>query len=449
MKKFFTFHQRLFAIFFIALCVFQNVSLAQAISISPGLMEIPSVFRGSSQKTSVTIGRASNEVGDLGITVSARGDAASALIFEPSFTIPAESLRTEFPFTIDASRLQNGSYEVPLSFILTNFSDPKTDTGNSNAVVHVQTGVTIIVKFTVSGEQVVSYTLNSARALDTELNAHSFLVFNISNTGNVDWRPQKADLSFIDQNDVTHVTVYHLAGDVFALIPPNQSSDQTIDVPQSLPEGTYTVSIDFFDNDAVVGTLKTGIFHVYPSGFLKQTGDLLSVTAKKNSFLLGEKIPLDAEFKNTGEVPVSAVLMTEVYKGTSYVDLIRGDDVTVGIGESLHLSTVIDLKEKGEYTLGSYIKYADKKSQSINIDVTVGSGNAFLDFVNSPVGLGAVVVFVLFIVLLVVLKRRKSHRSVPITPSPVVSAPVVAKVELPRTEESLSSSNSSSVERLK
>ena len=393
-----------------------------ALSMSPPVLEIPSVLRGTSQHTSVHIGRMGGETGDLYISVSARGEGSSSLVFDPSFIIPADSNGIDFPFTIDASHAADGSYRTEMLFMLKAATAPGVSPGVSVSVV---TGVTVVVRFSVSGDQVISYQLNSLTTRDAESDSHPFITFDIANTGNVDWKPQKVVLTFADQADATHNISFPLSGDVFKIIPPNQQTQQLIEVPQLLPEGQYIISADIFDKDVVIGTLVSSSFSVLSPGSLSQSGQLLSVSVPKNVFSLGEKIPLNAEFKNTGDVPITVVLMTEIYEGDKYIDLIRGDDTVLSVGEDVHLTQVFDVKNKGKYTLISYAKYSNKKTQTLSTSIEVNSGNAILDFLNSPLGLSLVVGMIIFSVSLFLWKRRRAHRAV--AQSPVLPPVLLAQ----------------------
>lgn len=437
MKKFL---KIFFPSIFILLSFFVFPHSVSALGMSPPALYIDSVLRGTSSVHTIGLQRMFGEKGDLQIKTNVYGDGASSIILDSSFVIPADTTILTVPFTIDATHAPDGEHSAFLAFILTpDVADTATGEGTGSAVL---SGVTFSLRFTVSGNQVIGYTFDILSTFDAESDTHPFLTFTITNTGNVDWRPEKISGTFTDQNDATHVVPFSFSGELFSYISPGERSQQTIEIPQFLPEGSYTVAVNFLEKDLVVGALSASELAILAPGSLKQNGDLISVSAKKDSFPLGEKIPLDGVLKNTGEVPITAILFTEIYKDGAYVDLIRGDEAVVGIGETSHISQIIDVQEKGKYTLTSYAKYANKKTPPKDVHVVVNSGNVVLDFVNSPLGLGIVVFFIILIAVLVILKRRKSRVSVPVVPAPVVATPV-----LPRVEEHLVPPGSSGAER--
>ena len=168
----------------------------------------------------------------------------------------------------------------------------------------------------------------------------------------------------------------------------------------------------------MIGELTSFDFSVLAPGTLAQLGELQSVTAKKPSFALGEKIPVEGIFKNTGTVPVKGTLVAELYKDGAYVDLVRGDELTVGIGETSAFSLVVQPKDAGTYTLTSYVKYANKRTESIDLSFAVTGGGVF-SALNSAIGIGVLSVAVLLGALIVAIRRRR-RRAVPEVPAPTI-----------------------------
>ena len=66
----------------------------------------------------------------------------------------------------------------------------------------------------------------------------------MTNTGNVDWKPDGATVTFTQEEDPTNVVVASVSADAFTLIPPGETMKQEVGVDQELSEGTYHVSAD-------------------------------------------------------------------------------------------------------------------------------------------------------------------------------------------------------------
>ncbi|MEK7458969.1 MAG: hypothetical protein AAB663_01030, partial [Patescibacteria group bacterium] len=360
------------------------------------------------------------------ILVSTRGDYASYIIFEPTFIIPDGVDGVEFEFQIDGTKAAVGTYVVPITFSLVPEAIAESATGNN---VGVMTGATGMIEFTVSGDQVVGYTFISINAASVESDDGQFITLNISNTGNVDWRPEYAVATFTNQDDLTVITAENIPAEAFQLVPPGDGMSQQIEIAQTLPEGSYKVAMDFYDKGAVVGQLVSQPFSVFAPGTLLQSGELLSVVTKNTEFSAGEKILLEGLFKNTGDVPIKGVFMTDVYKDGEYIDLVVGEELTVGIGAEAIFSQVVEPRQGGEYTLSSYVKFAGRKSTAVDVVLTVQGGSGVLGFLNSIKG---IVVLAMLIAagagVMVARRRNASPQAATVRRTPVPVNPVKQKV---------------------
>lgn len=393
--------------FLLFVALFFMVHDVDAISISPPEIDAPNVLRGVAQEKTIRVGRLPTEIGDLTILVSARGDYASYLEFAPSFIIPDGSDAVEFPFQINGDSAAAGTYLVPLTFSLV----PESSSTSGTATVGVLAGATAMINFTVSGETVEGFSLLGVNVSDTESDDYPYASFTFANTGNVDWRPERIDVTFTNTLDPSSTVTASLDGADFALVGPGETADAVVEIPQALLEGTYTMSADVITRGANGGSGASQQFSVFAPGTLKQSAKLLDVTAKKSTYEFGEKILLDATLLNDGQVPFTGTLMTEVYRDGEYIDVVSSEEVTVSMNEEADLSQVINVGEGGAYTLTSYVKYANRKTDSFDVDVVVEAGLGPLSFLNSPIGLGALVAIILLAVGFVVWRRRASHRA--------------------------------------
>jgi len=402
---------------FLALFFNTAASSALAIGASPPTIEASSVLRGGApQEQSIRISRGVNDVGDLNIVVSVRGDYASYIKFEPSFIIPAEKEAIEYTFQIDPQSASSGSYQVPITFSLI----PAPVVGEEGgALVAILAGVTAMINFTVTGEQVIGYSFLSLGANDTEVDDGVFLTFSIANTGNVDWKPSRIDLVFTDKNNPESVITSSVNMEDVRLIGPGKTSQQMVYVSQNLSEGSYIVTGLFFDAEGKqVGELTSQAFSVLPSGALLQEAELTSVSLAKESFSPEEKIPLKAVVKNIGQVPFEVVFMTEIYRDGEYIDLIRGEEMFLVVGEELEFSHILNALEAGEYTLTSYAKFSNRKTDSFEMEIKVLNGGV-LGFFNTPLGIALFSAAILLVVAGFVTWRRKKSKAISQVPTPL------------------------------
>lgn len=397
-----------------------------AISVSPPVIEAPQVLRGMGQKASTIIGRIPSEVGELTLSVSTRGEFASYILFEPTFIIPAGELNRVYEFTIDGATAPVGTYQVPMTFSLAAAKPVASSAvGQSMSVI---TGATIFINFTVTGDQIVSYTFDNLNISAMESDDAPILEFSMTNTGNVDWKPQGAKVILTNIFDAAAIVEDFIPGEKFSLIAPGESSRQNISLSKILAEGSYKAVADISYADGVVGTLSSQEFTVVAPGSLLQAGSLMTATAPKSNFDIGSRIPVNASFLNTGEVPLRGVFTVEVSRDGTYEDIIVGDEFTLGVAETADLSVMVSPKGTGEYSLKSYVKFANRKSNSIDVVVNVSGTTAVAgNFANSPMGIAVIIGAVLFVVLcLLVLRRMRSHRA-SVAPTAIISAaPIMA-----------------------
>lgn len=399
-----------FSLIFLLLLPFSSKA---AIGLSPPEVWAPSVFRGIEQSFSMRLSRSGSTDEPLTIDVTKRGEFAHFVEGASQVIIPAGENAIEYDFKIVPTDAANGDYEVIISFLVGNSGPSDTSGGNS---VKVVTGVSGVVKFTVSGEELVAYEVSNLLGKDTEIGQPLFVSVNIKNNGNVEWQPEKIGLTFADVNDPTNIFSKTVAGDKISVIKPGgEVSVVDIELTSALIAGTYVATAQIYYQGQAVEELESAKFSVYPSGTLAQRGELTSASTNKTAYDLGEKIKLDAVFKNIGKILVKGVLMTEIYKGDEYIDVVRGEEIYSDINEETEMSLLIDLDEAGDYRLSSYVKYGNKKTDSVETLVVVGGGAAggaaagtALGFMNSWVGIALLIlILVIVVVVIKVLKGKK------------------------------------------
>lgn len=412
---------------------------AQAFGLSPGDILLENVLRGASQTSTIRLTRSPEDTGEMHLSVSVSGDYAEYLEFEDQLVIDSGVHSVLFPFTINAQNAATGDYEVLLTFLLQKTVDPNAPP-NVGQTVSVLTGGTARIRFTVSGEEVVAYTVMPVKVNETEVSSPIFIDFAFKNEGNVDWRPESARVSFVNVSDQSTSAETTLTEDLFTVAHPGEVSEQKVQVENTLGQGTYTAHVSVVDNGVVVKELDSDPFTVYPPGTLAQSGELISVEAKKTLFKAGEKVLLAATFKNTGEVPLTAVMVTTLYNEDTYVDLVRGENVTVGIGQEVVLNQALEPKDGGDHVAETYIQFGSRQTPTVKTAFVVESSLLSRSF-NSIVGMAILAGLIIAVTAFVAHKRKgrlptaeKAVKSASENlPKPVVkptpSAPVKSKVK--------------------
>ncbi len=422
---------------FVVSAGFFSASPANALGLSPPTIEVSDLLRDTTQTRSVSLFRAPDDVGDVLIHVQPdEQDVDFFVLQETDVVMFSGQNEITYEFGVTPANAQNGEYEWKLRFLKA-ASSSDGSTGNSVAVV---TGVTAQILATVGGEERLEYEIASLYALPTEEGLDTSVVYSVNNSGNVDWQPSKIVFTFFDSSGAS-VGEYALEDDQIETVRAGMENQSfTVNVPAVLTRGAYSVTAAFYQIDSDESeTIETSQpFDVYAPGTLAQSGTLKSLSLNKEAFSVGEKVKLSAIFENDGEVNVDASLVTEISRDGQILDLVRSNEYAVSPGEEIVLSELILADTVGAYQLSSYVEYASRQTASKAISFEVRDSVSGIDFggtkisslLNSPAGLiGLALAMILFVILLVRLKRRK--KPVPIR----VNEP--ERMPAPQTTETL------------
>ena len=398
---------------------------AEAFAISPPVITAPAVMKNISQTKTVTLSRSVGDPeGEIFFNVIASGETAAYLDFPETFSIPEGVERAVFSIDIVPTDLANGDYESIVTF---EGLAPESEDGSSS--VGIIQAIGAYVRFTVSGEEVVDYSIDNMNVSDSETDQVHYVVLTLSNAGNVQWRPEKVLFRFTDTEDESNVVEAIVEKEGLAFLDPGLLREEVrIGVDADLIQGSYDISADVYDAEGVVTTVSARSFNVFAPGTLSQSGELISLETNKTSYKKGDKIKLDAVFANTGEGSATVKLMTEIYLGEDYIDVMRGDELVVGFGEEVTLSEIIELDEDGEYTLSSYVFYGNQKTATKEVVVAVGnatssSGASAVDEEGGadaagslpiiPIIIGLLVLIILIVVVILVMKKKGGNAPAP------------------------------------
>lgn len=429
------FQKKYLALAILFLCASLLPSPAHALGLSPPTVEVNDLLRDTTQTRSVTLYRAPDDVGDITINVQPDEDDAEFFVLEETdLVMLSGQTELSYEFGVTPGNAANGDYELKLRFL--KIADSSNEPGENS--VRVVTGVTAQILVTVGGEERLEYALGSMYALPTEEGLDTSVVYFVSNTGNVDWRPAKIVFAFFDAEG-TSVDEYAIEGDEIESVRAGEENQSfTVNVPAVLTRGSYTVTAAFYESDDTVQTLETPqSFEVYAPGTLAKSGTLKSLSVNKEEFALGEKVKLSGLFENDGEVDLDVVLLTEISRDGQIIDLVRGNEYTVSPSEEIVLSELIDVDAIGTYQLSSYVEFANRQTASQTISFVVSETVAGIDvsgvkissLLNSTVGLiGLVLALILFMILFLRLKRRKKSPPAATVQPGVSSASQVAEI---------------------
>jgi len=156
---------------------------------------------------------------------------------------------------------------------------------------------------------------------------------------------------------------------------PTQTSNVLIRVPYSIeqfkciPEGRYVAQIKAYAGDSAMDTSNLD-FRIYQRGFLTVAGEIKELKVPRN-VTLGEVAKIDAIFKNTGQIAVSAKLKAEVYEGGRLVDTVSSDPKEVAAGSMDTLTAYFTPKGGGTHKVIASVVFEEKSSNTAEAVIEV------------------------------------------------------------------------------
>lgn len=404
----------LFILFFLGLSFLQPANAFATIGLSPPQIYTEGLLRDVAHEYTVKIVR-SDASEEMLMTAEAAGEDAQYLQLEPTFLIPAGQDTYEYTFSILPKNAPIGEYNARVDFIGANPLESVTEgTG-----VGVRPGVILLLGFTVSDEEVLSYGVSRISYSPIEEGNPVTVSLDVENTGNVTWQPDVVTLVF--SNTVTGVVSGTATIDAADLpvLQPGETQTITKQIDISLKPASYTVHAEVeyggeavFTDEQVIEVLKTGT--------LSQSGEFVSLSIAKETFTPGEKGKLVGVFKNTGQSTLLSQMKVELYSVSTgeLMDLILSDQLLVPAVQQQAFEVVFTAPKTDVYKAIAHVAYGNRVSGSQEAKFSVPAGQEVTEASGSF--LGIVIVFILLTgtVLFFVTRRKKRLTS------PVVSGPI-------------------------
>ena len=418
MKDRFLYNKNLFYIFlFLLIFVPQNIF---AVGFSPGAMNIPKVLNSVVLKKTVNVSR-NNPAKDDRFEISVVGDGAPYIKIESKdFLLPKGVQDVKFNFSIEPKGVQNGTYNATIFFEPETGKTVSKDGKLSGASIVY--GGQILVRFTVTDEQVIAGSVTSVKISNIEFSENERLPisFNFKNLSNVKTAPNKLNLVIKNSNSDIVLEKKGEAVQTNDLLAPDDSGFLSLDTPVNLPLGDYIANIDFLIGDVSVGIHENVPFKVVPVGTLSQTIEYEKFTViTKELAKAGEVAFFEATARNTGKSAYHGLLHIEILDDEKVVEIFESDKLLLVPEQRVIFKVSKPIQSAGKFTVRSFIDFGPNRSDEKTDVVVVGSSKLFL--------IGLVVSILTFIcgIAFVLFKRRR--RSTTITEEksrePQVSSP--------------------------
>ena len=153
------------------------------------------------------------------------------------------------------------------------------------------------------------------------------------------------------------------------------------------PIDNYTALVNVALGDNIIKGEALS-FEILPEGSLSRRGELLSLS-QQGKASVGIFLKILALFKNTGEIPTSAYLVCEIYKGGDLVDVENSPNSLLLVGEEKSLTLYVKVESSGNYLIKGYVVYEGKTTDAKELSFSVvnqGSSLKLIGFLAVIIG---------------------------------------------------------------
>jgi hypothetical protein len=351
------------------------------------------------------------------------GADARFLQGDSEFLMPAGMREYFYELTILPKQAAVGQYAARVDF---NPAEPDEQITDGTGVA-IRRGVSLILAFSVTGDELVDYAIANVGYLPVEENGDLITTFDVENEGNVEWRPDSVVITITDPVTGEVVGTETIAGTELTLL----SSGETLTITQllslKLPVGNFVATADFIYGGVVVYT-QTNNLEVLAAGTLSQLGEFTNLKVSKDAFYVGELAQLVGYFSNLGETPYVAQMQVEIYdlKANTLYQTLESDSLTVQPGAKIIFESTATLDRAGDYRAVAFVNYGKKQSGTQQVTFKVESTSLVPTLPTATlsgwptwltVAIGSLAGLILFFIIFLLIKRRKIN-------PPVVNAPI-------------------------
>lgn len=341
---------------------------------------------------------------NLSVNYETEGDVADWIRFEP-VTSPF-FISKDNPYTIamiiePPGNVRNDQYTGSVRFITGSLAGPEGQFGTA-----VRAAINIRIGAEITGQEIISCQASAFRIDDVEEGYPIEFYGSFSNNGNVRIKPEFI-MEFWNQDQTRLVETLRFTANK-TILPTVQERVFGV-LNHNLSLGQYWVKIRTpLCGDGGFGFVTMSVIE---RGGVSDQGELVSID--NNPWAkVGEIVPIDAVFKNTGSRVESAKFKGTISSGEDIFKIIDTDPLDVPPGQTVKIRTYFNPVQEGQYMITGRVLYNKKltfeKSSVLNVNP---SGKP----TSAGGGIGPAVLIIMLLVLVVVvlliLIRRKKNLS--------------------------------------
>jgi hypothetical protein len=270
-----------------------------------------------------------------------------------------------------------GIYEGGLTLYIKNPIAPLIDKGR-------EITLEIPIHIELTDEKIEKIDIYKVQPLDTEPLYPLHIFVKSKNSGN-----QPASLT-------VDIAVDNMQFQRIASLNPTQEDFFVTVDNLTLLEGIHNASVRIRAGDSEIINEKSS-FTIRQRNSLLRKGTLVDLQSLKKA-AVASSIPVEAIFKNAGELTVECTLQVDVYHENVLITALRSDKKYCVTGKSTLLNTSFNPSELGSYVLAGKVFYDTTVSDELDYSLDVVSADKITNAV--PLAMSPYIVFILIILLL-------------------------------------------------
>jgi hypothetical protein len=390
----------LFLVFLIGMILFSASVYAVGISVTKAVIEYNNVLRGGYAEDVLYV--STDAPFDIPISYELLGDTKDWISISPNLNDPNKT------FTVNNSNYQ------PIRVIISPPSDIPTGTYTGNVRLltgtlntpggqygsQLQAAFMIRITIVITGTEFLSCSGDSVVIKDTEVGSPIEYYMSVSNNGNIRVRPT-ATVDVWNQDQTKLILSKDIVFNNKEVLPTiNQAFFNTF--TSDLRIGQYWAYVTV----KPCGSTALTTFNVYEKGTIVDSGELIRIDNQAWA-KIGDIVPINAMFKNTGGRTVSAKFKGVITSDNRIVETLDSEFYDIAPGETGNIQVYFTPEKLGQYIISGRVLYNNKlsfeKSTVLNVNEGVEKSSSTWIYIL------VLIVIVIIILLLLINIRRKKH----------------------------------------
>ncbi|MFH1606223.1 MAG: hypothetical protein ABIC91_02670 [Nanoarchaeota archaeon] len=388
----------------VILSICSTDSSAAAIGVNKAVLDFQDVLKsGYAQDTLIV----STDVKDnIEIEYEIQGEIKEWIRFEPEELVLVEGKAGQLTVIVEPpADTPNGIYLGEIKLLTSSII--KEQMGKMGSAI--RTSFLIKTKVEVTGDEIISCSAGGFRLLDSEIGFPLDFSATVKNNGNVRIKPDFG-IEIYNQEQTKKLLTKTFTHQTEIL--PTTKAELTRQLEDmNLDTGQYWASV----SSPLCGDSGLITFDVLDKGAIVDKGEILSLNA--NLWVkIGDIVPIEAIFKNTGTRVESVKLKGTITLGDGIVKVIDTDSVNVLPGETITLETFFNPKMIGQYHVNVRALYNNKLTFEKGTVINAQSSSEFerkikaLNTKNLLSVLSLIIIVIIILILLILIKKKKKHK---------------------------------------